>query len=308
MNPEKQIYERVSVVMCTYNGARFVESQLKSIYAQTYPLHECIIVDDGSSDDTVSIIEDWANRYPGIVLYRNEQTLGYTQNFEKAMKLATGDIIAIADQDDIWHAGKIEIMLREWKKETLLVYCDSVRFKDHPPEYPQPNYRNRRIAGQDPVKLSVFNTVSGHATLFRKELLSLALPISAYVYYDWWLALIATCNGGISFVPHILVFQRMHDQNVTIHKNISKAQRAVAYREMLDRQLEVFRGIKGLTSEQSVFFEKLYQLWHRSLTHKINWRLFILLMRHRRSIYFYKVRRFAFMSQLKHSFLFAFRR
>jgi glycosyltransferase involved in cell wall biosynthesis len=308
MAAKNQSYAKVSVVMCTFNGAAFIEPQLKSILNQTYPLHELIIADDDSTDDTVALIEQWVALYPCISLHRNTQTLGYTKNFEKAMQLTSGDLIAIADQDDVWHLQKIEVMLREWKEDTLMIYCDSIRFSEYPPEHPQPNRKNRRIYGSNPVQLSVFNTVSGHAAILKKELLALALPISAEVYYDWWLALTAACNGGISFVPDILVFQRIHHQNVTIQHNITDAERAKAYRVMLDKHLSVFRVVKGLNDGQKHFFETLYRLWHRSLSHKINWKLFLLLMRHRHDIYFYKVRKFGFISQFKHSFLFSFRR
>ena len=94
----------VSVVMCTYNGSRFVAEQIDSICRQTFPQLQIIIVDDASSDNTYEIVKQYADKDERIQSYRNDTNLGFNLNFNKACKLATGDFIAIADQDDIWEA------------------------------------------------------------------------------------------------------------------------------------------------------------------------------------------------------------
>ena len=93
---------KISVVMCTYNGANYLCEQLDSLLAQTYPVHEIIVQDDGSQDNTWTIIEKYATRYPQIKPFHNESGLhGINGNFFSAMNRATGDYIAISDQDDI---------------------------------------------------------------------------------------------------------------------------------------------------------------------------------------------------------------
>ena len=96
----------VSVVMCTYNGARFLREQMDSILAQDNPLHEIIVQDDGATDDTLDILNTYARQHPQIHVYRNEERLGFNRNFHTAMLRATGDFIAPADQDDIWFPQK----------------------------------------------------------------------------------------------------------------------------------------------------------------------------------------------------------
>lgn len=103
MNPNKT----VSVVMCTFNGERYVREQLDSIVAQTYPIHELIIEDDGSTDRTVEICREYASRYPFIRVVVNERNLGLDANFEAATMRSTGDFVALSDQDDVWYPEKI---------------------------------------------------------------------------------------------------------------------------------------------------------------------------------------------------------
>ncbi len=302
------LQQPVSVALCTYNGGLFIEEQIHSILNQTYPIAELVIVDDHSTDNTPAIIERLAAENSCIRFYRNQANLGFTANFEKALLLTQHEVIAIADQDDVWHKQKIEILLQHLTDNCLLVYCDSIRFSNQLPENPQPNRKNRHIEGNNPKQIAVFNTISGHAVIIRKQLLTYALPIAPTVYYDWWLAMVAMCNGGVKFVPQILVYQRAHAANVTIRPELSNAELRTRFRTMLNEHLYHFRIIGGMNEKDRHFFETLYFLWHRSLSQKINWKLFFFLIRYRHDIFFYKVRRFAFISQFKHSFLFSFRR
>ncbi|HPH38255.1 MAG TPA: glycosyltransferase, partial [Sediminibacterium sp.] len=208
----------LSIVMCTYNGAAFVEAQVQSILAQTYPFEELVIVDDASSDQTYALLQQLATTDARIKLYQNTTNIGYNANFEKAIRYSSGAYIAFADQDDIWEKEKLALMMDALQPSTALIYCDSVRFSDTIPTYPAPNKKNRRIAGEDPLLLGMFNTVSGHASIMRRSALMPILPFPKDVYYDWWMAMHATISGGIQFIPFIGVYQRMHTQNITIQQ------------------------------------------------------------------------------------------
>jgi glycosyltransferase involved in cell wall biosynthesis len=91
----------ISLAMPTYNGERFLREQLDSIYNQTIVPDEVIVVDDCSTDGTISILEEYKKKY-GLKYWVNEKNLGYNKNFEKAISLCTGDYIALSDQDDVW--------------------------------------------------------------------------------------------------------------------------------------------------------------------------------------------------------------
>lgn len=102
-----------SVAMCTYNGARFVEEQLRSILDQTIPVGEIVICDDGSTDETIAIIEKVAKETTiPVYIHINERNLGCVANFEKAIRLCQGDIIFLSDQDDVWMSNKVEVITK----------------------------------------------------------------------------------------------------------------------------------------------------------------------------------------------------
>ena len=114
----------VSIALCTYNGAEYLDLQLESLCSQTYQHLEIIVVDDCSTDSSVLIIEKYALKYAQFKIYQNKENIGYAKNFEKAALLCTGELIALCDQDDIWHPNKIELQVRALK-DNLLIYHDS---------------------------------------------------------------------------------------------------------------------------------------------------------------------------------------
>ncbi len=120
----------------------------------------------------------------------------------------------------------------------------------------------------------MFNTISGHAMLLRKSFLDKALPVPAGVYYDWWLGMVAMCNGSVQLLPEILVYQRAHDQNVTIQHLSEKALRK-QFRQMLFKHLVAFSTIKGMKSEDVLFFQKMEYYWKQMLERGWSLGLFI---------------------------------
>lgn len=99
---------RLSVVLATYNGAKYMPAQLQSLLDQSRRPDELIVSDDGSSDDTVAVCEAFAARSPfPVVVHRQPANVGVHRNFNTALSLATGDVLFCCDQDDVWHAGKL---------------------------------------------------------------------------------------------------------------------------------------------------------------------------------------------------------
>src|SRR5262249_10160572 len=100
---------KISIALCTYNGAKYLSSQLESYLAQTCLPDEVVVCDDCSQDETVTILNDFAIRAPFPVrILVNDQNLGSTKNFEKSISLCSGEIIFLSDQDDVWMPNKIE--------------------------------------------------------------------------------------------------------------------------------------------------------------------------------------------------------
>ncbi len=100
---------KTSVALCTYNGSKYILEQLESILHQTKPVDEIVVCDDGSTDNTLEIIEGYQRACDfDIRVYRNERNLGVRLNFQKALGLCSGDVIFLSDQDDVWHPDKVK--------------------------------------------------------------------------------------------------------------------------------------------------------------------------------------------------------
>ncbi len=114
----------VSVAMATYNGAQHLRRQLDSLAVQSYAPAELVVVDDGSDDETLSIVAAFAKNSPFPVrVHRNETRLGYRGNFMRAANLCNSDLIAFCDQDDYWYPHKIAACVEQFSEtDVLLVY------------------------------------------------------------------------------------------------------------------------------------------------------------------------------------------
>jgi len=157
----ESIQTLVSVVMCTYNGEKYLHPQIGSILSQSYDNLELIIVDDASTDSTVKILEEYKRRDSRLRYFVNERNIGYNKNFEKAFSLANGNYIAPCDQDDIWDPSKIETMMKEWLKDSLFVYSLSGNFQgndfEHRTDAPKVFYSS----------LPIFFMIGGSACMQR---------------------------------------------------------------------------------------------------------------------------------------------
>ena len=204
----------VSVVLATYNGERFLKTQLDSIVCQTYPNLEVIVVDDRSTDNTLAILQQYAARFPHVRITVNETNLGYIRNFEKGMLMAAGELIALSDQDDIWHPDKLKILVAA-RDDNDVVFGDSRLIDDND----QPLGINfsaiRALRSFDsPLSFLIGNTVSGHNMLVTKALVQRSLPFPLHIPHDHWLCFVATFNKSVRYVPQLLVDYRQHANNV----------------------------------------------------------------------------------------------
>ena len=289
----------VSVVMCTYNGGRFLAEQLESICGQTYDKLQIIVVDDASTDNSYEIVKHYAEKDKRIQPYQNNNNLGFNLNFNKACRLASGDFIAIADQDDIWELTKIEKLLAKINQDpgTLLVHCISARFEKSGKFRLKSHKLVNYLAGKDVRNFFLSNYISGHNILLRRSLLEKSLPFPGNVYYDWWLAAIASCNGKIETVPEILVWHRMHDSNAT---GAAKPKLHLYKQVMIILpQLTTIKGMKPAEKEFAMQLLKYYSVFPSK---KISWHLFIFLFKHAKIIFAHKKRAFPWFSYLKHSY------
>ncbi|WP_304546534.1 glycosyltransferase family 2 protein [Sulfurimonas microaerophilic] len=207
----------VSIALCTYNGEKFISQQLDSILKQTYSHLEIIIVDDGSTDKTVEILQNYKNIDTRIKFFQNEKNLGYVKNFEKAISLCKGDYIALADQDDIWNTRKIETFLSRIKSN-VLIYSDAELIDDNSKNLHknliQPD--KQLVKGHSPLSFLFDNCISGNTMMFKKELVKHILPIPDIVsFHDVWIAYVASSLSTIIYTKECFTFYRRYSTQVT---------------------------------------------------------------------------------------------
>ena len=204
----------ISIVMATFNGGLYLTQQMESIVVQSYPNIEIIIVDDCSTDNTIEILESFQHKYSNITIFKNAANLGYVKNFEKGCSLASGEYIALCDQDDYWHPDKLKKM-KAAIGDFPLVYCDSILCD----EDLQPIGVNisDRVSCRDfdnCLQQAIFCRIYGHATLIKKSLIQHAIPFLDAIPHDWWLCYIATFYGGMKYLPEPLASYRQHSANI----------------------------------------------------------------------------------------------
>jgi len=212
----------VSIAMCTYNGERFLKEQLDSILSQSYTNLELIITDDCSSDKTIKILEQYQKIDTRIKIYQNEENLGFSKNFEKAISLCNGEYIALSDQDDIWKKNKIEKFLLEIK-DNVLIYSDAILIDKKATELDknllQP--KNRLVSGRCNKSFFFVNSISGNTLMFKKELTKYILPIPKEMsFHDIWIGFVASTYGTITFTQESMTYYRRYQEQVTSHQNL----------------------------------------------------------------------------------------
>lgn len=217
----------VSVALCTFNGERFVAEQLRSILAQSSPVDELVISDDGSTDRTLAIVTetlDGATPATTIRVTQNPSALGVTRNFEQAIFACTSELIVLCDQDDVWHPNRIESALQEFaaRPDVLLTFSDAnlvdesgARLRDSLFDAIEFTAAEQR-AVEDGRALEVFlrrNVATGATIMFRRRLLELATPFPASWVHDEWLAMLAATQDGVRAITDPLIDYRQHGAN-----------------------------------------------------------------------------------------------
>ncbi|HLK31621.1 MAG TPA: glycosyltransferase family 2 protein [Terriglobales bacterium] len=217
-------HSSVSVAMCTYNGSRYVAEQLQSIAEQTTPPEEMVICDDHSSDRTAEVLQEFATHAKFRVrLIANPVTLGCAANFEQSIHLCGGEIIALADQDDVWRPGKLAAIINAFahQPKAAYVFTDG----DIIDECGQPlgfslwqtvGVEARQFApARQTALLLRRNLVTGAAMAFRRWLLDIVLPIPAAWKHDYWIALLgSTFSFGVPLAERLLLYRRHLRQEI----------------------------------------------------------------------------------------------
>ena len=213
--------QTLSVALTTYNGERFIEQQLDSIFAQTRLPDEIVICDDHPSDATVEKLAAYQQKYPNVVkLHQNERNLGFIRNFEKAVSLCSGDIIVLCDQDDVWFPYKLERILDVFAREPAcgFVFSDAVVTNEllEPKgynvydRYVKPDLRPGKTLPDLIHKIDLLGCTSA----FRAEYRPYLMPFSDVWGHDHWIVLIMAIISQICMIDMPLLYYRRHSSNI----------------------------------------------------------------------------------------------
>ncbi len=214
---------QLSVAMCTYNGALYLRDQLESIAAQTQRPEELIICDDQSADETREISRAFASAasFP-VQLLINESRLGVVRNFERVIRRCAGDIIVLADQDDVWHKEKLQRIEEAFSSntETGLVLSDAevvdkdLRSLGYCLWQATFSRKEQKLfdKGEAFSVLSTHNVATGATMAFRAKYRDLILPIpdNTPLIHDGWIASLIAAVAEVSLIREPLIKYRQH--------------------------------------------------------------------------------------------------
>lgn len=242
--------KNVSVVMCTYNGAKYLREQLDSIVNQTYPIYELIVQDDCSTDETVSILEEYSRKYPFVRYQVNERNKGYNLNFFLAIASAKGEYIATSDQDDIWVENKIELQIRSIGDAWLSAGFTKPFAEDSSIKI----YFNEKKPNCTLERMMYVGMMAGHTLLFRKELIEKIPDLDKWAQAYTWdktIQMVAAAYEKVQFCDAILVRQRRHHAAATYGP-------AENYKRSLGNILNSVRRTWGLYRELRPFIREYF--------------------------------------------------
>lgn len=210
---------RVSVCMPLYNGLPYVKEQLNSILAQLAPNDEVVVSDDGSTDESLAWLGSLND--PRIRILQGKPARHPSYNLEKALNAARGEYILLADQDDVWLPGKVDLVLASLQSSALVVHDCMVT--DEKLNVQVPSFFAQHGSGAGFVKNFIRNSYLGCCMGFRRELLHKALPFPHPLgMHDIWLGMVAAMWFKTVFIPDKLVLYRRHGKNASTTSDKSK--------------------------------------------------------------------------------------
>lgn len=233
----------ISVAMATYNGEKYIMTQVKSILKNLNPEDELVISDDGSTDRTIKIVESLNDKR--IKIFKGPGK-GVSKNFENAICHCKGDIIFLSDQDDIWAKGKVSKVLKAFEDEKCVVVLHDAIVVDETNTIIKPSYykyRFRKVYTSTFLNL-IKSTYFGCCMAFRPVSKSKIFPIPKGCLHDRWIGLILSISGKTVYIDEPLIKYRRHGDNVSSFDKPNSIDKQIVERARMAFWL-IKRGIFG---------------------------------------------------------------
>ncbi|EGD32857.1 glycosyltransferase family 2 protein [Streptococcus sanguinis] len=222
---------KVTILLSTYNGEQFLAEQIKSIQEQTYKGWQLLIRDDGSTDGTRAVIEDFCRKDDRIAFINrgNPQNLGVIQSFHSLLQYQDSDFYLFSDQDDVWLPDKIAMQLAEADKydssQPLLVYTDLKVVDQELQVVHESMIRTQSDhANTELVQELTENTVTGGVSMINRALAQLWTGKEEHelLMHDWYLGLLAAAFGNLVYIDKPGELYRQHSNNVLGARTLRK--------------------------------------------------------------------------------------
>lgn len=223
----------ISVCMATYNGGKYIKQQVESILCQLTDIDELIVSDDGSKDETISILKEFKDSR--IKVFNNE-IHGVNSNFENAISHANGDYIFLCDQDDVWMPNKVETVLIALQQHVMVVHNAQIIDGNGAP-------LGKTYYECTPKKTGFWGNLwksryLGCCMAFRSSLLKELMPFPKNVFgHDYWLGLYVDFRYHVHFMDEVLICYRRHGGNVSTSAEKSNAS---IYNMLVEKRIHTF--------------------------------------------------------------------
>lgn len=263
---------KTSVALCTYNGEKFLREQLDSILSQTERVDEIVVCDDGSTDSTLQILEEYHQKNPEIFrIFKNEINLRSVKNFEKAISLCQNEIIFLCDQDDVWVENKVSTIVNYFEKNPKIEVIatngygidDAGNLLEVHSLWDIPRFFQEENIEIDYFKIIAFagNIATGASMALRKRFVKKVIPFPVIdeFHHDEWIALNAASNQSFEFLQEKLFKYRIHSQqqvgDVFLPKNAENRKLLIQHFNF-SVQDEKFKSFKFILKRISKSYKK----------------------------------------------------
>lgn len=266
----------ISVALTTYNGEKYILEQLYSIKNQSCPVDEVIICDDGSTDTTIQLINEFirTNQLNTWKVVQNKENLGYSKNFFKAVQLCKGDYVFLSDQDDVWDKDKVQIFLSVMEEDEKIYAVSSnfvvINSKSEQKKKVSSTKKNREIQIQEVVGST---NVKGCTMCIKKALDDFIahddLQVGLQLGHDWYYNFLACLLGKNIAIPNYLLFYRVHGENISLQRNqrknilsTNKEKRVAIFEEMEEACKTVLEKSEKKISVDTKKMEQIDRMLH----------------------------------------------